>query len=75
MKKKLYVLCWGLNSDDEPFWMLHHRYYSSNRLALEAMSKLIKANIGVPSYEAIAEDLNLNQLIRIQEWDMDNMVF
>ena len=73
--KTLYVLSWGENSDDEPHHMRHQRFYSSRRLALMAMDKLIKANLRASKEYAIAEDLNLNPLIRISEWDMDNLKF
>lgn len=71
----LYVLSWGENSDDYPNQMRHQRFYSSRRLALMAMDKLIKANVNTPEEYAIAEDLSLNPLIRISEWDMDNLKF
>ena len=70
---KMFILCWGSIHDDQPFQMVHRRYYSSQRLALEAMYRLILADTRGESF--IDKDQDGNHLINIVEYEMDNLIF
>jgi len=71
--KKIFVLCWGTIHDENPFQMVHHRYYSTQRLAFEAMHRLILADTRGESFIDIDKDHN--HLINIVEYEMDDLSF
>lgn len=70
---RIYILCWGTIYDDEPHQMVHHKYYSSKRLAMEAMYQLIGADTRGEKF--IDMDKDHNHLIHIGECELDNMDF